>query len=229
MNVAYGHLFFAAWEFNNGRRPSRSNEDIARSAAKYRTRAEFAQGDAGGYTLAKKRKIIDDICGHMERGGGVWNKERCLEEARKHSNRWALGKANKACYNRISVMGWEEEAYAHMQPPKNFTLTKEDCIAEARKYKTPSEFSHGSQGHYLAARRTVGKKLSHTSNMPGHTTMRSRRKNLQPNVELGLSSRIGIRRHVIGLGARDCLTSYAHLEKPGNVYLRVLRNTEDAR
>ena len=79
-----------------GGRPPRSDEDIANSAARYRTRTAFKRGDSMAiYTLAQKRKIIDQVCAHMEQGGVVWTKERCIEEARKYSTRGQLGKANK--------------------------------------------------------------------------------------------------------------------------------------
>jgi predicted GIY-YIG superfamily endonuclease len=204
-----------------GGRPPRSNEDIANSAARYRTRVDFSRGDAGGYTLAKKRRIIDDICAHMEPGGVIWTKERCLEEAQKYSDRWALGRANKACYNRIHQMGWQAEAFAHMQRPRNARISKTDCIEEARKYRTPGEFLRGSKAHYNAALRHRWKEaFAHLhyarqyydeENASALAAECRTRKEFQDRYQAAYN---WARRK--GLIDKLC----AHMEKPGNVYLR---------
>ena len=76
-----------------GGRPPRSNEDIAKSAAGYRTRADFQRGDAGGYTLSEKAQ---NHRRNLRSHGIRWchlDEGTLLEEARKHSRRWELGKA----------------------------------------------------------------------------------------------------------------------------------------
>lgn len=205
-----------------GGRPPRSNEDIAKSAAGYRTRADFQRGDAGGYTLANKRGIMDAICAHMEPGGVIWTKERCIEEAQNYSRRWELGKVQPACYKRILLMGWEAEAFAHMETPKNLAFSKEDCITEAEKYATPSEFSGGSPGHYLAALRNGWKdevfaRLTYVRQYydePKVTAIAAQHRTRKEFQDANQAAYHWARKN--DLIDKIC----AHMEKPGNVYLR---------
>jgi predicted GIY-YIG superfamily endonuclease len=180
------------------------------------------RGDAGGYTLANKRGIIDEVCAHMEQGGVIWTKERCLEEALKYSRRWELGRANSACYHRILLMGWQTEAFAHMASPKNMAFSKEECLAESKKYSTPSEFAKGSPGHYMAAIKRGWK-----SEVFGHLTCS--RESYDEDKVMAIAAQYRTRSEFQdaaqsayswarknGVLEKVC----AHMERRGNIYLR---------
>lgn len=51
-------------------------EKLSEEALKYRTRREFQKASACAYSIAFKRKIIDEICGHMEKGASGFDRNK---------------------------------------------------------------------------------------------------------------------------------------------------------
>ncbi len=213
------------------RAPKRSDKNIAESAAQYSTKADFARGDASGYVLAKRRKILNEICGHMKSGRVKWTKERCIKEAQKFSSRWELGKANKTCYNRIHTMGWEVEAFAHMRKPQTTAFTKEYCLTEVKKYSTRSELLKAAQGIYWSIRKNgwsneafkhfIPLRTYYSASLVKEIAVKYKtRKEFQQGHQAAYNY---ARKH--SLLDKIC----AHMETPGNVYLRYvyeIRNDE---
>ena len=55
---------------------------LQEEALKYQTRNEFSNFSNSAYTTARKKGLLDQICGHM--GGNVsWTKDMLQEEALK--------------------------------------------------------------------------------------------------------------------------------------------------
>jgi len=98
--------------------------------------------------FSKLKKIKKD-----KKPNGYWTKERCLEEARKHSFKNLWKKNSNSSYRAAKKNGWYEECIAHMVEVKkpNGYWTKKRCMEEALKYKTRNEWrENSSSSHYSA-------------------------------------------------------------------------------
>lgn len=89
---------------------------------------------------------------------GYWRvKENVIYEAQKYNRRSDFISGANGAYESAVRNGWLAEALAHMPVSEagkqGKWLNKEKVLAEARKYKTRSEFIHGSNGAYAAALR----------------------------------------------------------------------------
>jgi hypothetical protein len=91
-----------------------TDDVLAEIALKYKSRREFFEEDSSAFVTASRRKILDQICGHMFTRRFLWTKEMTLNEAKKYGSRTAFAKGNKAAYNAAVRDGYFEEACAHM-------------------------------------------------------------------------------------------------------------------
>jgi hypothetical protein len=69
-----GKKYFEEVTKNLNRTISWTDEMIKDEALKYKTRGEFQKGSNVAYQLAKSRKILDDVCSHMERAGSKYKR-----------------------------------------------------------------------------------------------------------------------------------------------------------
>tara|TARA_R110001592_G_C13068215_1_gene741567 strand:+ start:277 stop:1332 length:1056 start_codon:yes stop_codon:yes gene_type:complete len=100
-----------------------------------------ANGWEKPYKYSKKRKP-----------NGYWKiKENCIESAKKHKTLKSWVSADSAAVESARLNGWDDECTAHMNVYK--VLTKEDCIANAKKYNGRWEWqkSEGKR-HYNTAK-----------------------------------------------------------------------------
>lgn len=81
--------------------------------------------------------------------------EECKKEALKFSDRTAFKVQSGSIYSYAYKLGWLNDICVHMSIKKkeNGFWTKNQCLKEATKYKTRSEFSIGSSSAYSIAKR----------------------------------------------------------------------------
>jgi predicted GIY-YIG superfamily endonuclease len=134
-----------------------SKEKCAEAALKYKTRGEFKKELGWAYTSSLSNGWLDEICSHMEymcRPNNYWNKEKCLKEALKFKTRRDFNIKSKGAYNASSKHGWLDEICNHMNTLKNGTWQiKENCLKEALKYNSKTEFRKNCGGAYMASLR----------------------------------------------------------------------------
>lgn len=80
-----------------------------------------------------------------------WTKEKCQEEAFKHSTRTDFKKSGGYAYEIARRNNWLDEICGHVSRIRYWT--KERCLCEAIKYNTKSDFNNDNQRAYYAASR----------------------------------------------------------------------------
>lgn len=88
----------------------------------------------------------------MRLTNGYWTKERCMEEVKKYTTKKDFYTLSKSAYQSAYHNGWLSEITERLEGIKmNFFIHKENCIEEALKYKTITEFIKKSPGAYKSA------------------------------------------------------------------------------
>jgi hypothetical protein len=133
-------------------------ENVLAEALKYKTRSEWQKKGSGSMKAAIKYGWFDECTQHMflkSKLPGYWSKENVLAEALKYTNEKEWRKFGGASINVARKNGWHDECTQHMilNTKKNHWQIKENVLAEARKYKTRSEWSDKSCGSYGAAKK----------------------------------------------------------------------------
>ena len=125
-------------------------------AKKYKTRSEFGKGAGSAYNVARKNDWLKDYTWfeEIQKPGGYWTYETCLEEARKYKSRSEFRKESQTAYNKAKREGWLDD---YIWLASNFTpagfWTFEKCYEEAKKYKTKKEFLKKDPRAFTAAYR----------------------------------------------------------------------------
>jgi hypothetical protein len=93
-------------------------ETLKAEALKYDNKVDFRTHSNSAFLTATRKKLLDQICSHMEPGklpNGYWlNKENCAAEALKYTNRRAFSIANSSAYHGADTNGWLDEICSHM-------------------------------------------------------------------------------------------------------------------
>ena len=119
-------------------------KEAAKVAAKYKTRAEFAEKDIYEYNDAKERGWLDEVCAHMDTPKVIrseyadievpvytpdktrkqypvrqskyerWTFEKVAKIAAKYQTRGEFIKKDSNAYRRARERGWLDEACKHM-------------------------------------------------------------------------------------------------------------------
>ncbi len=123
-------------------------------ALKYKSRGAFQKSLA--YSSAHKNGWLNEICNHMigpKRPHGYWTKERCIQEANKYKTKLEFRTNSAAAYNKAEKMKWIIEITSHMKVIKkpNGFWTIDKCTAEAKKYKSYTDFQSNSSSAYGAS------------------------------------------------------------------------------
>jgi len=133
-----------------------TKEKCLEDASKYTNKTEWLKNSGGAVKSAKKNDWYNECTTHMiqiHKPKGYWTKERCVEDASKYKTRSEWIK-NSGAYEIARVSGWLSECAGHMfikkQNPTGF-WTKENCLKEALKYKTKSEWRKNGAGSYDTA------------------------------------------------------------------------------
>jgi hypothetical protein len=95
-----------------------SVENLQAEALKYDNKVDFRKNSNPAFLTASRKKVIEQICSHMEPGklpNGHWLiKDNCAKEALKYTNRRAFSLANSSAYHGADSSGWLDEICAHM-------------------------------------------------------------------------------------------------------------------
>ena len=93
-------------------------ENLRAEALKYDNKVDFRKKSNPAFLTASRKKVLDEICSHMEAGklpNGYWLiKENCASEALKYMNRRAFSLGNSSAYHGADTNGWLDEICAHM-------------------------------------------------------------------------------------------------------------------
>lgn len=127
-------------------------EYLIKSASKYNTRAEWQRQEPSAYSQAKYKKVLDICCKDMIYGRRTLND--CLSISSKYNSRKKFKKENNAVYEYALKKGWLEECCKNMKNDLNVTnRTFEDCLKEALKYKTITEWFKSHKASYYKAKK----------------------------------------------------------------------------
>jgi hypothetical protein len=128
-----------------------THEKLQQEALKYKTRNEFAKGSPKFYLAARRRKILNEICGHMELVLCYWTLEKLQQEALKYNTKGKFKKYSVSAYSSAWRMGILDKICSHMQKVTT-KWTDEMLQEEALKYETRNKFAKNSASAYHAAR-----------------------------------------------------------------------------
>jgi hypothetical protein len=94
-----------------------TKEECQKVANDFKRKRDFAKHpDYGGaYNAAIKHKWLDEICSHMTDGNIRWNKELCINEAKKYNSKTQFQKNSGGAYNYASRNKLLEEIYLLMK------------------------------------------------------------------------------------------------------------------
>ena len=128
---------------------------IKGEAKKYNYRNEFKKNAGGAYYSARTNGILDEVCAHMKYTvREKWNLAKVKAEAKKCKTRSEFAKKANVAYNWARKNGVLDEVCSHMPHPplpKKWDLVS--VKAEAKKYKSLSEFAKNNQSAYRWAKR----------------------------------------------------------------------------
>ena len=133
---------------------------LTESAKRFNTVSAWSKADMGAYIASRKQGLLKEVTAHMlshaesiSKGRTTWTKQACLESSKKYSTRIEWEKQDPTAYLAARRHDWFEECTKHMIriKQKNGYWTLDTCLAEAKKYKTISEWVKKSASSYQAA------------------------------------------------------------------------------
>ena len=132
-----------------------NKENCLMEARKYNTRKDWQVSSGSSYVIARKNGWLEDCCIHMIVLQKKWTKAMILEEALKYQTRTDWIKNGQASYSFAVTHKLLDEATRHMTALKkpNGSWSKAECILEAKKFKTKTEWRKKSASSYVIAKR----------------------------------------------------------------------------
>ena len=124
-------------------------------AQKYTSRTEFRTSSITAYCIARDHGWLDDYI-WLEKHINPYNYESCKIEAQKYKYYNDFRAKSHQYYIVARKRGWlRDYTWLIVEPlvPYNKKWNYETCFAEAKKYKTRSEFNKKRSGAYDVARR----------------------------------------------------------------------------
>lgn len=128
-----------------------TNQMLSEEALKFKTKFEFKKQSAKAYDAAYSRKILKEICAHMDIVRTEWNLQSIQDEALKYSaiNEFRMG---SSAYQAARKRGIVALVTSHMAKTRA-AWTDEMLSKEAKRFETRADFKVSSQAAYLAATR----------------------------------------------------------------------------
>ncbi len=149
-------------------------ETIAKAAKKYNYPSDFKEAEPGAYFAAVNRLgILDQVCAHMEKKQIEWTDEKLFNVAKTYRTKVDLSKAYPGIFNVAKKRGLWETITAHTECGLALSSTKwtdEEIIAEAKKYKTISDFQICPAGRAARRRKLMGLCTEHMEKNYHHRT-----------------------------------------------------------
>lgn len=126
-------------------------------AKKYKTKKEFIKKSPQFYSAIIQNDFIDElyiILGWKKKLINYWTFEKCKEEALKFDSLKKFTKNSKSCYKFSYKNGFLTEITKHMKKRFNRGYwTFEQCMEEAKKHNSKTDFKINSNGAYNSCRR----------------------------------------------------------------------------
>ncbi|WP_299581697.1 GIY-YIG nuclease family protein [uncultured Sunxiuqinia sp.] len=119
-------------------------------ALMYQHRNDFKKGSPKAYDRARKLKLLDQICGHMEKQRKSWSEEKIQKEANKYNRRIDFQKQSSKAYDAARHHGILDKVCCHMIPER-IQWNTELARNEALKYESKVEFKKNSLQAYRYA------------------------------------------------------------------------------
>ena len=125
---------------------------LKNEALKYSSRSEFEKGSLGAYDAALKRKLIDEVCSHMDNKHIEWTNDKIISISKKYKYVSDFRKNEKKAYAIARYRGIHDKVTKHMIRKRNTKNSFEDVKKEALKYTNKSEFKRKSSYYQTAMR-----------------------------------------------------------------------------
>ena len=130
----------------------------------YGSAYEWRRADRTKYLSAKSKGLLPEICKmfgwelptKFYKPNGHWNKENCIAEGKKYNSLKEWREKSISILSIVYKNGWVDECTAHMiktRVPHKYWDNKENCLAEARKYSTRTEWGRNSSGAINSAKK----------------------------------------------------------------------------
>jgi hypothetical protein len=135
----------------------RTKEECIQDAKKYKTSKEWRENSPKIFGYAQSKKWLKECGSHFVilRKNLNLSKEDCIENARKYNNFTEWSKNDSAICEYSLKKKWYKECKAHFIKKKrtyNNSRTKEQCIEDAKKYKTRKEWIEKSKTIFYYAK-----------------------------------------------------------------------------
>jgi hypothetical protein len=94
-----------------------TKERLLEDSKKYDSRTNWKKANPSAYTTAASKGFLEECCAHMQllvKPVGYWNRERCIESAKKYPTiiAWSVGESG--AYDASKGKSWYAEATQHM-------------------------------------------------------------------------------------------------------------------
>lgn len=138
-----------------------SYDNCRLEALKYKSRTEFGKKAPGAYQAAYMKGWLDLICEHYEaryKNRGHWNFDNCKEEAFKYKTRTEFIENATSAYQAANKYGWLDTICLHMESTRKAKgfWDYNNCLQEAKKFQSKSEFQKKGRGGAYAAAKKMG-------------------------------------------------------------------------
>lgn len=130
-----------------------NKEHCFEEAMKYKKLYEFERNSTGAYAAALENDWLKDYT-WLERMF-KWDYDTCFEEAKKYTTRKEFHDNAKGAHRVAMKNGWMDDYtwFKKLNSGHGFWNSEENCMNEAKKYKSKSQFIKGSPGAYASALR----------------------------------------------------------------------------
>ena len=122
---------------------------VERKASQYEINKRVRQLRDVGVTEEELREHGIRVCNY-------WNKERCMQDAAQYTTRNEWLTKSPGPYKKAWKNDWLKDCTAHMSISSNRkgVKTKEQCMAEAKKYQSKIEWRKANKSFYHYAYKT---------------------------------------------------------------------------
>jgi len=123
--------------------------------SKYNSLNEWKKAEPKAYAGAKRKGMIGEICLMFDwvtmKPKGYWDKEHCIEEAKKYHNKGQWRKNSGSSYAIALKNNWLDICCAHMtklqnQRPSKTWSDKNACFETAKLFDRPSDWAKNYPG-----------------------------------------------------------------------------------
>lgn len=121
-------------------------EECYESASRFSVYRDWREADPKAVKVAKKNFWYNRLTSHMTDGRAKWNLVSCIVDAMKYDSVGQWRTCSLSAYNAAHRYGWLAVCSSAYPP----SITFEDCLADAKKYNTRTEWQL-SGGHYYYA------------------------------------------------------------------------------